>query len=149
MRAVVQRVSQASVEVDGETVGRIGDGLLVLVGTARGDAAEDARTLAEKVVNLRIFEDLQGKMNLSVLDVSGGVLAVSQFTLLGDCRKGRRPSFVEAMEPREAERLFEGFVERVSELGPEVETGRFGAMMEVNLTNNGPVTLMLDSRKAF
>ena len=149
MRAVLQRVARASVTVDGAVVGRIDRGWLVLLGVARGDADEDADRLAEKVVGLRAFGDEQGKMNLSVGEVGGGVLVVSQFTLLGDCRKGRRPGFDGAAEPAEAERLYLRFVERARASGREVATGVFRAMMQVGLVNDGPVTLMLDSRKTF
>lgn len=149
MRAVVQRVARASVRVEGEVVGRIGPGWLVLLGVARGDADADADRLAEKVVGLRAFADEQGKMNRSVAEVSGSVLVVSQFTLLGDCRKGRRPGFDEAAEPAEAERLYERFVAAVAATGVPVATGVFRAMMRVELVNDGPVTFLLDSRKAF
>ena len=149
MRAVVQRVSRASVEVDGACVGRIGGGWLVLLGVARGDADADADRLAEKVVGLRAFEDVQGKMNRAVGEVGGAVLIVSQFTLLGDCRKGRRPGFDEAAEPSEAERLYRHFTDRVAAAGLPVATGVFRVMMQVELVNDGPVTFLLDSRKAF
>ena len=150
MRAVVQRVSRAEVRVEGEVVGRIGRGLCVLVGAGAGDGAEDVAYLADKVVNLRIFEDDEGKMNRSLLEVGGGLLAVSQFTLYGDVRKGRRPSFVDALEPVAAERLYEDFVAAARRAGvAEVATGRFRAMMEVDLVNWGPVTILLDSRKEF
>jgi D-tyrosyl-tRNA(Tyr) deacylase len=150
MRAVVQRVTRAEVRVGGEVVGRIGRGLLVLVGAGAGDEAADVAYLAEKVVNLRIFEDEEGKMNRSLLEVGGGLLAVSQFTLYGDARKGRRPSFVGALEPRAAEALYRDFVAAAARAGvAEVATGRFGAMMEVDLVNWGPVTILLDSRKDF
>jgi D-aminoacyl-tRNA deacylase len=149
MRAVLQRVSRASVEVEGEIVGRIGVGWLVLLGVAKGDSVEDADKLAEKVAGLRAFEDEGGKMNLAVADVGGSVLVVSQFTLLGDCRAGRRPSFTEAAEPVEAERLYLRFVERMRGLGLTAESGVFRADMKVELVNDGPVTLLLDSRKAF
>ena len=149
MRAVLQRVTRASVEVDGRVVGRIGPGWLVLLGVARGDRDEDADRLAAKVAGLRAFEDDDGKMNRDVAEVGGSVLVVSQFTLLGDCRTGRRPSFVEAAEPVEAERLYLRFVEQVRALGLPVETGTFRADMKVELVNDGPVTLLLDSRKAF
>jgi D-tyrosyl-tRNA(Tyr) deacylase len=149
MRAVLQRVSRASVEVEGRIVGRIGLGWLVLLGVAKGDLEVDAEKLAEKVAGLRAFEDETGKMNLGVAEVGGSVLVVSQFTLLGDCRAGRRPSFVEAAEPVEAERLYLRFVERIRALGLTAETGVFRADMKVELVNDGPVTLLLDSRKAF
>ena len=149
MRAVLQRVARASVEIEGKRVGEIGAGWLVLLGVAKGDSDDDADRLADKVVNLRAFEDTQGKMNLSVSDTGGGVLVVSQFTLLGDCRGGRRPSFTEAAEPIEADRLYRYFVDRVAATGLNVATGVFRAMMKVELVNDGPVTLLLDSRKAF
>jgi D-tyrosyl-tRNA(Tyr) deacylase len=149
MRAVLQRVSRASVEVGGEVVGRIGPGWLVLLGVARGDSDDDAARLAEKVANLRAFEDEQGKMNRSVAESGGGVLVVSQFTLLGDCRAGRRPSFTEAAEPAEAERLYLRVADHLRDAGLEVATGVFRAMMKVELVNDGPVTLLLESRKAF
>jgi D-tyrosyl-tRNA(Tyr) deacylase len=147
MRAVIQRVSEAAVDVEGSTVGRIGAGWLVLLGVARGDREEDADWLAEKVLNLRAFEDDQGKMNRSVQDVRGGLLVVSQFTLLGDCRAGRRPSFTDAAEPAEAERLYLLFTDRLRPSGLEIATGVFRAMMKVSLVNDGPVTFLLDSRK--
>ncbi len=149
MRAVVQRVSRARVTVAGEVVGEIGPGLLVLLGAATGDVEDDALYLAGKVVGLRVFEDEQGAMNRALLEVGGALLVVSQFTLLGDCRKGRRPSFIAALEPGEAERLCDRFVACCRELGARVETGRFRAMMDVELVNAGPVTLLLDSRKQF
>ncbi len=149
MRAVLQRVTRAAVEVEGECVGRIGPGWLVLLGVARGDTDDDARWMADKVVNLRAFEDDQGKMNQSVVDAGGGVLVVSQFTLLADCRTGRRPSFTEAAEPAEADRLYRLVAERLKDAGVPVATGVFRAMMKVDLVNDGPVTLMLDSRKTF
>ena len=144
MRAVIQRVRKASVEAGGGTVGRIGPGLLVLLGVARGDRERDADYLAGKVADLRIFEDAEGKMNLSVLEAGGGVLVVSQFTLLADCRKGRRPSFTGAAAPEEGRRLYERFVDRLRERGLGVETGVFGAKMIVSLENDGPVTFVLD-----
>jgi D-tyrosyl-tRNA(Tyr) deacylase len=149
MRAVVQRVREASVAVEGEEVGRIGPGMLVLLGVGREDAPEDATYMAEKVVNLRIFADEQGKMNRSLVDVGGSLLAVSQFTLWGDCRKGRRPSFVAAAEPGRAEELYEVFILHARSLGVTVATGRFQEMMEVSLVNDGPVTLLVDSKKIF
>jgi D-tyrosyl-tRNA(Tyr) deacylase len=150
MRAVVQRVHRAEVRVGGEVVGRIGRGLLVLVGAGAGDGAADVDYLADKTVNLRIFEDDEGKMNRSLLEIGGGLLAVSQFTLFGDARKGRRPSFIGALEPGAAEGLYRDFVAAVARAGvAEVATGRFAAMMEVDLVNWGPVTILLDSRKQF
>jgi len=149
MRAVVQRVSRASVEVEGAIVGRVGRGWLVLLGVGSDDGPEDAARLAEKVVNLRAFEDEQGKMNRSVLDVGGGVLVVSQFTIMADCRTGRRPSFTDAAEPQTAEALYNRFVELVAASGLEVATGVFRATMKVELVNDGPVTFLLDSRRLF
>ena len=149
MRAIIQRVKEARVDVDGETVGRIGEGVLVLLGAGKDDTEEDAEYLAEKILSLRIFEDSEGKMNLSVMDTGGSVLVVSQFTLYGDCRKGRRPSFDKAAPPDTAERLYELFVNELRDRGAKVETGRFRAMMDVHLVNRGPVTLMLDSKKEF
>lgn len=149
MRAVVQRVKNASVHVDGEVVGLIQQGLLVLLGVADGDTDAEAQMMADKTVDLRIFEDGDGKMNLSLEQFEGELLAVSQFTLLGDCRKGRRPSFAHAAEPSEAERLYECYVAAVRSRGIRVETGRFRAMMDVGLVNWGPVTLLLDSAKQF
>lgn len=149
MRAVVQRVSRASVQVGGETIGAIEGGLCVLVGVARGDGEADAEALAEKVVGLRVFEDEAGRMNRGLLEAGGALLAVSQFTLLGDVRKGKRPSFVEAEAPEAANSLFERFCEAARALGARVETGRFRAHMEVELVNDGPVTILLDTRKVF
>jgi D-tyrosyl-tRNA(Tyr) deacylase len=149
MRAVVQRVSEAWVRVEGAVVGRIDLGLLVLLGVGAEDVAADAEQLAQKVVHLRVFPDQAGQMNRSVFEVGGAVLAVSQFTLFGDARKGRRPSYAAAAAPEEANRLYEHFVSQVREQGVPVETGVFRAMMEVALVNQGPVTLLLDSRKAF
>ena len=149
VRAVVQRVSEAHVTVGGQVTGQVGQGLLVLLGVAEGDTIEDAIFLARKISGLRIFEDSQHKMNLSVQDLGGGVLVVSQFTLLGDCRKGRRPSFVEAAAPEHAQDLYLQFVEAVKEQGICVGTGRFQQHMDVSLVNDGPVTLLLDSRKQF
>jgi len=143
----LQRVSRASVRVEGEVVGQIGVGWLVLLGMARGDDDEDADRLADKVVVLRGFEDEKGKMTRAVAEVGGGVLVVSQFTLLGDCRKGRRPSFDEAAPPAEAERLYLRFAARVAEAGVPVATGVFRARMDVELVNDGPVTFLLDSRR--
>jgi D-tyrosyl-tRNA(Tyr) deacylase len=149
MRAVLQRVTRASVEVAGDIVGRIGPGWLVLLGIARGDGDDDADRIAEKVANLRAFEDEQGKMNRSVAEVGGGVLIVSQFTLLGDCWAGRRPSFTEAADPVEAERLYRHVADQLAAAGLTVATGVFRAMMRVELINDGPVTLLLDSRRIF
>lgn len=149
MRAVVQRVSRASVTVEGEVVGSIGRGFLVLLGVGQEDGAGEAEYLAEKVAGLRVFEDEAGKMNLSLAEAGGACLVVSQFTLYGDCRKGRRPSFVAAAGPEQAERLYEVFVEAVRARGITVETGRFRRHMDVELVNDGPVTLLLDSGKAF
>jgi D-aminoacyl-tRNA deacylase len=149
MRAVVQRVSRASVKVGDELAGEIGKGLLVLLGVAQEDTEADADYLAEKIAGLRIFEDDAGKMNLSVEDVGGAVLAVSRFTLLGDVRRGKRPSFDAAARPERARELYEYFVERVRALGLRCETGRFQEMMEVELINSGPVTILLDSKKGF
>ncbi len=145
MRLVIQRVSEARVLVDGKIVGEIGRGLLVLVGVHREDTEQEAVYLADKTVNLRIFEDEQGKMNKSLLDVGGGVLAVSQFTLYGDVRKGRRPSFINAAPPERAQPLFQRYVEALRRHIERVETGRFGAKMQVHLINDGPVTLILES----
>jgi D-aminoacyl-tRNA deacylase len=145
VRAVLQRVSRASVRIDGETVGSIERGLLVLVGVTHTDSVEQARWLADKIVNLRIFNDDDGKMNRSVLEIGGSVLAVSQFTLHGDAQKGRRPSFIAAARPEQAIPLYEQFVHVVAEHGVPVQTGRFGAMMQVELVNDGPVTLILDA----
>jgi D-tyrosyl-tRNA(Tyr) deacylase len=149
MRAVLQRVSRAWVAVDGACVGRIERGWVVLLGVARGDGDDDADWLVDKVVNLRAFEDDEGKMNRSVTAARGAVLVVSQFTLLADCRTGRRPSFTQAAEPAEAERLYRRVNERLAANGVEVATGVFRAMMQVELVNDGPVTLLLDSRKLF
>jgi len=149
MRAVVQRVREASVQVAGEVVGSIGPGLLVLLGVGQQDEPEDAVYLADKVVNLRIFADDQGKMNRSLVDVGGALLVVSQFTLWGDCRKGRRPSFVAAAEPEKARALYQVFIRHAADLAVEVATGRFQELMLVSLVNDGPVTLLLDSAKEF
>ena len=149
MRCVVQRVSSASVAVNGQTVGRINKGLMVLVGVAQGDGEKDIQYMADKVPNLRIFEDEQGKMNRSLLEVGGSILAVSQFTLLGDARGGRRPSFIDAARPETANPMYEELVRRLKEAGLTVETGVFQAEMAVSLVNDGPVTILLDSRKNF
>ncbi len=149
MRAVVQRVSRASVKVNGELTGKIAEGLLVLLGVAHDDTESDADYLAAKIAGLRIFEDEEGKMNRSVVDIGGAVLAVSQFTLFGDVRRGNRPSFDAAARPEHAQSFYEYFVKRIRTLGLRCETGRFQAMMEVELVNQGPVTILLDSRKLF
>lgn len=149
MRAVVQRVIRGKVTVDGKTVGEIGRGLVVLLGVGQGDGEEDAKYLADKLVNLRIFNDDDGKFNLSLLDVAGEALIVSQFTLYGDARKGRRPSFSDAAGPDEANALYEKFCELVAAYGVKVEKGVFRAHMVVEIVNDGPVTLLLDSKKVF
>jgi len=149
MRAVVQRVSRAQVAVNSEITGQIGLGLLVLLGVERDDTQADAIYLAEKIAGLRIFEDDQGKMNRSVQDVGGSVLAVSQFTLYGDVRRGKRPSFDAAAAPEKARQLYEFFVEQIRAAGLRCETGRFQEIMKVELANEGPVTILLDSAKAF
>lgn len=144
MKVVVQRSKQASVDVEGETVGTIAHGLVLLVGIHQDDGADEIRYVADKIANLRIFEDEEGKMNRSLLDVGGAVLSISQFTLYGDTRKGRRPSFVAAAKPEQAQGLFDDFNQRLREKGIHVETGTFGAMMDVHLTNDGPVTLIVE-----
>jgi D-tyrosyl-tRNA(Tyr) deacylase len=149
MRAVVQRVSRAQVTVDGIVTGKINCGLLVLLGVARGDSQADADYLADKIAGLRIFEDAEGKMNLSVMEMDGSVLVVSQFTLYGDVRRGKRPSFDAAAPPEQARQLYEYFVERIRAAGLPCETGRFQEMMEVELVNDGPVTILLDSAKTL
>lgn len=149
MRAVLQKVSLASVSVDGEMIGEVGKGMLILLGVSREDSKKDADYLLEKSVNLRIFEDEQDKMNLSLLDVDGEMLVVSQFTLYGDARKGRRPSFIKAALPDEANSLYEYFVAQAKTKVEKVETGKFQAMMNVELVNDGPVTILLDSNKNF
>lgn len=146
MKAVVQRVTQSSVTVDGQQIGAIKHGLMVLLGVAQHDTEVDARYLADKIVHLRIFEDHQGKMNRSLVEAGGSMLVVSQFTLLGDCRKGRRPSFVSAAPPDKAEKLYTFFADCVRELGIEVAMGQFRAMMQVALVNDGPVTLLVESK---
>jgi len=149
MRAVVQRTLQSSVTVDDQTIAVIGQGLTVLLGIGLEDTDEDACYLAEKIVNLRIFSDAAGKMNLSLLDIKGDLLVVSQFTLFGDCRKGRRPSFDAAAPPQIAQQLYENFMERCTNLGATVACGKFQSEMVVTLDNNGPVTILLDSKRIF
>lgn len=147
MRAVVQRVSDASVTVDNKVIGKISHGLLVFLGVGDGDTEADMKYIADKVTGLRIFSDADDKMNLSVTDVGGEILVISQFTLYGDCRKGRRPNFTASMEPKGAEEMYEKFIAYIKEQGINVEHGEFGADMKVSLLNDGPVTLMLDSSK--
>jgi len=145
MKAVIQRVKESSVSVEGEIIGSIKRGLLILLGVAKGDQKAQADYLSEKVANLRIFEDENGKMNRSLMETGGEVLVVSQFTLLGDCRKGRRPSFIEAAEPEDANLLYEYFANRLKDKGIPIQTGKFRAMMDVALVNDGPVTLIVES----
>ena len=149
MRAVVQRVKEARVDVDGRTVGEIGPGLLVFIGVGEDDSEKDCEYLANKVVHLRTFSDAQGAMNRSLLDTEGEALVVSQFTLWGDCRKGRRPSFIRAARPEKARELYEEFIKTLKGKGVRTATGEFQEMMDVHLVNDGPVTLLLDSRKSF
>ena len=149
MKALLQRVSGASVSIAGEEVGRIGRGLVVFLGVANGDTEKDAQYLAQKIANLRIFSDEEGKFNLSAQDVEGELLLISQFTLLADTRKGRRPSFIEAAPPAQADELFEYFVGQARATGLKVETGRFQQYMQVEIHNDGPVTILLDSREKF
>jgi D-aminoacyl-tRNA deacylase len=149
MRAVVQRVKRAEVRVKGKVIGRTGPGLLVLVGIAKEDTPDTGKALAEKIVRLRIFDDAEGRMNLDVREAGGGVLAVSEFTLYGDCRKGRRPSYADAASPDHALPLYHAFVESLKSHGVKVETGEFRAIMDVDLVNDGPVTLLLDSDRTF
>ena len=149
MRAVVQRVTESSVEVDGKTLGEIGSGLLVLLGVASDDTEDDAAQIAKKVAQLRIFNDADGKFNLSLEDVGGAILLISQFTLFGDARKGNRPSFIAAARPEQAVPLYESVARHLRDRGITVATGEFGAHMDVHLTNDGPVTILLDSRKTF
>lgn len=149
MRAVVQRVEKSSVTVDGSIAGEIGKGLTVLLGVGQEDSGRDIDYLADKIINLRIFEDNNGKMNLSLLEVGGELLVVSQFTLYGDCRKGRRPGYDRAARPEAAKALYEGFVEKCRGFGVKVQTGIFQAEMLVDISNDGPVTLLLDSKREF
>ena len=149
MKALIQRVTEASVSIAGEVVGRIGQGLVVFVGVASGDTTKDAQYLAQKTVNLRIFSDDAGKFNLSALDIKGELLVISQFTLLADTRKGRRPSFIEAAPPAQAEELFDHFVTQARASGLKIKTGRFQQYMQVEIHNDGPVTILLDSREKF
>jgi D-aminoacyl-tRNA deacylase len=146
MRVVVQRSKQASVTVDGEIIGEITKGFVLLVGITHGDTAEDAKYVAEKIVNLRVFEDHEGKMNLSLSQIEGEILSISQFTLYGDCRKGRRPNFMEAAHPDHASVIYDQFNQFLRDQGVKVETGQFGAMMDVALINDGPVTLIVESK---
>ncbi len=149
MRAIIQRVKSASVTVEGEIVSEIRMGLLVFLGVAQEDTPADVDYMASKIANLRIFEDDEGRMNLSILDIGGEALVVSQFTLYGDCRKGRRPSFIHAARPEKADPLYQAFMDEISRLGVSVKAGIFQAMMDVELINDGPVTMMLDSSKLF
>ena len=149
MRAVIQRVKSASVTVEGEVVSEIRVGLLVFLGVAQEDTPADVDYMASKIANLRIFEDDEGRMNLSILDIGGEALVVSQFTLCGDCRKGRRPSFIAAARPEKADPLYQAFMDEISRLGVPVKAGIFQAMMDVELINDGPVTMLLDSNKLF
>jgi D-tyrosyl-tRNA(Tyr) deacylase len=146
MKVVVQRSKEASVTVDGHTIGQINKGFVLLVGITHGDTMEDAKYVAEKIVNLRVFEDQEGKMNLSLTQVGGEILSISQFTLYGDCRKGRRPNFMEAAHPDHASVIYEQFNQMLRDQGVKVETGQFGAMMDVALINDGPVTLIVESK---
>jgi len=149
MRSVVQRISKGKVVVDDKVTGEIDNGLLIFLGVAKEDTIQDVKYMAEKVVNLRIFEDEDEKMNLSVIDIEGKVLAVSQFTLMGDCRKGRRPNFTEAAKPEMADELYKAFINECEKLGVKVETGVFQAHMMVHSINDGPVTMLIDSKKLF
>jgi D-tyrosyl-tRNA(Tyr) deacylase len=149
VKALLQRVTGASVSIGGETVGRIGQGLVIFVGVANGDTERDTQYLVQKTVSLRIFADEAGRFNLSALDIKGELLVVSQFTLLADTKKGRRPSFIEAASPAQAEELFERFVEQARATGLKVETGRFQQYMQVEINNDGPVTILLDSKEKF
>ncbi len=147
MRAVVQRVKKGSVEIEKKEIGKIEEGLIILLGVGQDDAEKDVEYLAEKIVNLRIFEDKEGKMNLSVKDINGQILVISQFTLYGDCKKGRRPSFISAALPEKAVKLYDYFVKYIKNYGLKIETGEFQAKMLVRIYNNGPVTILLDSEK--
>lgn len=149
MRAVLQRVSEASVKVDNNIIGQIQKGFVVLLGIGKEDNEEDIKYICEKIINLRVFEDAQDKMNLSVLDVEGELLIISQFTIYGDCRKGRRPSFDTAAKVEEAKRLYEKFLEEIKNNGIKIEAGEFQADMKVSLVNDGPVTMLLDSKRMF
>jgi len=149
MRAVIQRVSRAQVRIEGQTKGEIGKGLLILLGIGKGDTNREADNLLEKVIHLRIFEDAEGKMNLSLLDVSGDLMVISQFTLYADCRRGRRPSLTDAGSPEEAKALYDYFINQAKSRGMKVASGIFQAVMEVDLVNFGPVTILLDSAKDF
>ncbi|WP_097026053.1 D-aminoacyl-tRNA deacylase [Clostridium peptidivorans] len=149
MRAVVQRVKFSKVEVDGKIIGSINKGLNVLLGVSKEDSIDDIKYLKDKILNLRIFEDEEGKMNKSLIDVSGELLVISQFTLYGDCRKGKRPSFIEALGGEEAKKFYEEFIKECKEVLGNVETGEFGADMKVTIENDGPVTIILDSKKNF
>jgi len=149
LRAVVQRVSSSKVEVDGVIIGEINKGINVLIGISKEDTEEDLKYIKEKIVNLRIFEDENSKMNLSLLDIGGEILVISQFTLYGDCRKGRRPNFMKAEGGEKAEKLYNAFIELLRETSLKVETGKFGADMKVDIQNDGPVTLLLESNKNF
>ena len=149
MRAVIQRVTSSSVVVDGKVIGNINKGFNVLLGICKDDTVEDLKYIKDKIINLRVFQDENDKMNLSILDVKGEILAISQFTLYGDCRKGRRPNFMEAMSGEDAEALYNKFVEMLRESELKIETGQFGADMKVEINNDGPVTILLDSKRNF